>query len=343
MAASRVAQDAAEIAADLRIVDEQTLLYKDRHRARSSAANRFIKVHDGYPEIAGQAGQIIYDHYYIRPGHGRGSYRQIEDRLLRRTFVGWLADANATRESWSDGWEYVDRAGDQLVLRKPGGRVRAVTAADFEADPGGKTGRVRTPPGSELQQPGWYHVRGAEDHSVRPRETVRLYFAVSRSGAAPLVHMVSKQLNEARIPFHLKVDSNPDGYRRADAGVLYLPIERWADLQAPLRAVRDAVWPYLRDRTPLFTKPLAPGIGLADEPLDGGSFGTSCGALCGVGLWDSRHLPAGDTAGRVAAIEEAFQRFGKDVNAPYLAEAGKDPYDIRWESSVADTALEVLR
>lgn len=308
--------DAEEIAHKIRIIDDSAIELAGH--ITKPTGNRFIDVPADMPPIVAHVGQIIYDRYYRNAGAGRGSYRTIEDRNLKRIFSEWLSAATTTKESWSPGWEVVNELNGKLILRKGKGRVRAVDQSLFQpSQHNAKVGAVRIASSSESVQPGWHYVRGVHVHETSPQETVRLYFALTRGGAVPWVHTLTKEFNEAGIPFTAKTDGDPEGYRRADAAVLYVARDRWHDLQQPLRAIYRVVQPYLREKRPLFTLPLAPGLALAEEPRNGGSFGASRSSHCAVGLWNARG--ESDPATRLKAIVAAFESAGVPPEKPWLA------------------------
>ena len=87
--------------------------------------------------------------------------------------------------------------------------------------------------------------------------------------------MATQRLNGAAVPFFLKVIADPAAFRRADAGMLLVARgDREAVLPA-VRALYSRLFGHLEPATPASTKALAPGLGFAQGPGDGTSFGTS--------------------------------------------------------------------
>jgi len=74
----------------------------------------------------------------------------------------------------------------------------------------------------------------------------------------------------------------------------------------------------LRPRTPAFTLALAPGVGLAESPATGESFGEHRCRLVADGIVgaDERGVAPGDA--RVEAVIENFAKSGVKIDAPYL-------------------------
>lgn len=335
--------DARTLAAQLRIQDDHSFHVEGRHQHFHPSRNRFIHVPEGFPGIVGQVGQVVYDRYYMRPTAGRGPYRMLEDRNLRHEFARQLGEANAVRAAWSHGWTVSDRVANVVVVKQDQ-RVRSVHESDFEyTDRENGVGRIRTSANSSSMQPGWFHVFGATNHRVTPEDTVRVYWAVCRQGAVPLVKTLTTAFNTAGIEFHFKVDANPDAFRRSDAAVLYVPADRWAEMAQPLREVYAAVWPYLRDTTPMFTKRIAPGVGVGEEPVGGGSFGSSRAAYAAQGLWNARDLDADDVDGRAAAIADALRANGVDPDQPYRNPGSARDYSLDWSPTLSTLSTEVLQ
>jgi|GEM_PF-6458426 len=81
--------------------------------------------------------------------------------------------------------------------------------------------------------------------------------------------LVTEQLNREGIPFKTKVLSNPHQYLRADAGVLYVDQRDFGRLRPIIKQLYDDLRPGLNAPVPMFTKRLAPGLGLAEIPAEG--------------------------------------------------------------------------
>lgn len=326
------------ILSDITVANESKVVFRHRDAPKQLPPNRFIPTRPDEPEITGRLAQYLYEHYYVANSRGRGPYRSIEDRNLRHTQSRWFRDANQTQDAWSHGWHIFDTVGKTHVLKHESGRVRTIHVDQFVAEDDEK-GRIPIPASDDSSQPGWFHVRGATNHQVKPQETTRIYFAVTRAGGAPLIHAITGNFNEHDIPFHFKIDSNPSGFRRADSGVLYAAREDWNWMREPLNNVYDAVSKYLRNTKPLFTKALAPGIGLAEEPIDGGSFGVSRCLLL------ARAMTA--TAGtdvmeeRLEAVTKEFKNAGVPPEAPHLCQAWDDIYQTQWTSDLINRIEEI--
>ena len=113
---------------------------------------------------------------------------------------------------------------------------------------------------------------------------MRFYWHLTADGAVSWIRELSERFNTAGVAFHAKALSDPATYMRADAGVLYVDrrnIARAMDLLPDLHA---AVGPQLRRTAPMFSKRLAPGLAVAEDPGDGRSFGQHRCQLVSEGL-----------------------------------------------------------
>jgi hypothetical protein len=146
---------------------------------------------------------------------------------------------------------------------------------------------------------------------------VRVYWHVTCAGAVPLVRALTSRLGGAGVPFRLKVADHPLRFDRADAAVLYLPGAAFAAVRGDLAAVASELRPCLRPQPPVFTLPLAPGVGLAEQRADTAeSFGQARCTLLAEGLVEARErrMRAG---ARLRVVAERFARAGLTLEAPY--------------------------
>ena len=260
-----------------------------------------------YPPVVAEAAQRLYDDAYVR-NTPEGRSIALHDRALSDAFAERLASFNAGTGAWTTGWTKVSESESGVLVTNAAGQRRAIARADWDDE----ARRVRLDKGTATAQAGWYHARGDLDHGPGGPPTVRLYWNVCAAGAAPLVRAVTTRLNAARIPFHFKVLSDPQRFMRADAAVLYAPLDEWPRLARVVPAVHKDVAPWLRAATPLFAQRLARGLAAAEDPGGLASFGVHRCTLVAEGLWDARE--GGD---REASVEARFRAAGVDPDAPW--------------------------
>ncbi|MCC8250521.1 lanthionine synthetase LanC family protein [Saccharothrix luteola] len=142
---------------------------------------------------------------------------------------------------------------------------------------------------SVTKSPGFVLFTSSEGppSAVGEEPLMRVYWNVTRDGALALVGEITEAL--AGTAYQFKVLQSDRGWPdRADAAVLYLTKSALIGVWPQLAAVRARIATMLRPYSPALTTPIAPGVGLAQDPgvrLD--SFGTYvCTAL-------ARHMVQG--------------------------------------------------
>lgn len=234
-----------------------------------------------------------------------------------------LSDANAGRGSWEPGWT-VDRCGhDEAIASTPRLRVR-VPLVDCRADGGdlianGTNVSLRLPKELPALSPGFFTV--VSDASVdiaAGTGVVRVYWDITASGAPTLVRELTMRLNAGTVPFRLKLANHPALFDRCDPAVLYVQADTFGAVKPMLREVADSLYAHLRPRIPAFTLRFAPGVGLAESPGPGQSFGLSRSGLLAEGAVDAHERGIHEASGRVGVAIAHFAANGVDIDAPYL-------------------------
>jgi len=178
--------------------------------------------------------------------------------------------------------------------------------------------------------PGYYTVLGDTDQSTDEAgssvDIVRFYWRLTAESAPLWIHDFTRRLNGARVPFHAKVQSDPSAYFRADAGVLYIPRTYLADAMALLPSLHRTVSTHLADPIPMFTKRLARGLAVAEDPGDGQSFGQHRCQLVAEGL--VRAFENGKTAfpELTSAVAARFAEEGLVITTPWLNAGSRHRY-----------------
>ncbi len=269
--------------------------------------------------------QEMYARLYTRAGNRAATP---SDFTAQREHVAALSAANNGRGTWEPGWrvEEIDDDGhigvrrDDITfwttrqgVRTSSGRIHA---GDF----------CRVWVGKEMRNlvPGFYFAYGNGDVGDRDVQEplVRFYWHLTPGSAVRYIESVTSALNALGVPFRTKVLSDAGAYVRADAGVLYVERLYYAQAAGAVVTVHRAMQAHLRAETPMFTKVMAPGLGLAEDPRNGMSFGQSRCRLVARGLWDS-HQGGG---AREEAVAAAFRSRGFDPARPYLERQSADIY-----------------
>lgn len=253
----------------------------------------------------------------------------------RTPFVQRLSLANSGRGGTQDGWDMRAHDGDGLLLAREGLVVRAAPSAivgDAECRRGGAKVRLRSPKESLGVSPGFYMAFG--DAALSPSVEgglARLYFNLSPDGAVLLMGGISAELNGAGLPFRLKVLNNPAAFGRCDSVVLYFQRKDLRQVAACVAAIYPSIDRALSAAVPSFTKRLADGIGYAEDPGQGDSFGQHrCRLLAEglIGAFESGRHAAADV---LRAVEERFRAEGIDLDRPYQAVQSSDALELSLE------------
>lgn len=184
-----------------------------------------------------------------------------------------------------------------------------------------------------LMQNGFYMAVGnaGKPHSTTHHgELVRVYFNLQPEGAIALMKAITTTLNQSAIPFCFKALYNPGDYQRYDSAVLYFDKSSYPVVHQALTSIYAEYHGYFHPEVPLFTKYLAPGLGLAEEPNQRISKQESFG-LNRCQIVANGYLAAWQRGDRspnqlLNSILHHFELFNLDWQRPYLNPNADDIY-----------------
>jgi hypothetical protein len=157
---------------------------------------------------------------------------------------------------------------------------------------------------------------------------VRYYFHCRPGMVADLVDYLSASLNRYLVPYHMKALTDASQYTRTDAAVLYCARRHFRVVAWILRHLPESVRSRLRPPVPLFSRRLGDGIGLAEDPSTGESFGMHRCRLTAEGLVDAWRQGARGLPERMRAVATRFALNGLDLARPHLGAGLLDDFDI---------------
>ncbi len=273
----------------------------------------------------------LYNDFYCRGGATPSAEPQgqaHDDRFS--PFVEALSSANTGKGSREPGW--VVRAADhrEIVVERDGLRVWVrrdeVFATNGAIVPGAQV-RVRLPKELLNLFPGFYMALGNEGLDVQATEPlIRFYWNVSSAGAPRLVRALTERLNSARLPFRLKVVNAPERFTRCDAAVLYVRKTDHAKLVRPVRTTYDELKSQMRSPIPVFTRPIASGLGFAEDPGGGDSFGTHRCRILADGIIRAYEAGCDSVVEQLRIVESQFREAGISLDKPFLNAGSADIY-----------------
>lgn len=236
---------------------------------------------------------LLYAQAYTKPWTGTATEATAGDLTPDPALVAALSAANAGQPVLDRGWQVYQVTPDGRLHVEKGGMYRVVTAAQAGLPPGytpppGQRIDIPMPNQSVTAQAGYFHAFGETPASAADEgELARLYFNVAAEQAPALLHLLTLGLNRYFIPFSLKCPSSPALYDRVDTLVLYPPRRYLPLVLEVLDEAVSVLAPLLRSGEPLFTRRLLPGLGGADDPGTGESFGQSRCRQVAAGIIDA--------------------------------------------------------
>lgn len=276
--------------------------------------------------------------------NGNSDDLALHQNLENNTFLGVDLEFYERIHESNSGEGYFDR--DWLVLREESDRSLAVNKGGLTlhidrdrhlqvADPAviGDVVAIRLP--KNRVQNGFYMAVGnaglyKHSDSNSDSEVVRIYFNLSPEGAIAVMGSLTRQLNDINIPFMFKVLYNPSDYGRYDSGVLYFDRNEYCAVRSVLQKVYVEHQSHFHQSVPLFTKLLAPGLAVAEEPdqkfSEQESFGTNRCHIVANGLLEAREAGDESPASRIAAILKQFSLVGIELNRSHLNATSEDIY-----------------
>jgi hypothetical protein len=279
---------------------------------------------NGAPPLLQSLQSVLYTFCYTREFAGAPLPPAAQAHAPDAQFIAELSRHSQSQDTWDSGWriyratpsgEVYAEKGERQHLARPGAFIAAAGAGLVP----GATINCFCPRESAIAQYGFYFAYGETPNDVWDDfRLVRFYFNVPSAHAADLVRFLTVNLNKYLIPFQMKTLNAPAAYSRADAAVLYVA-RRYFTIVARLLTCRRSELAYLSDTTPLFTKPILPGVGAADEPGTGESFGMHRCRLVSEALLDAFAAGSHEPSARLAAVDRRFRHNGLELDRPYIS------------------------
>jgi HopA1 effector protein family len=286
----------------------------------------------GQPPLVVDLQTRIYDEAYCRPLGTR-----VDPPANAASMIEALSAANAGRDRWEAGWVLAQAMPNGYAMARKGDASHMFAPGEFAV--AHQHGHGHPAPGAPLhvlftresrtQQPGFYVVNGETPAPFgADSRMTRIYWHIGESGAVPLVHAVTTLFNRYQIPFRFKTLSYSGVYTRSDAAVLFFAARYYGVILKLLPAIRAEVSHSLQPHVPLLTKRLYDGIGLAEDPATGESFGMSRSQLLAQAIWDAFTRGTQAEESRMQELAIQFQRNGLSLERPHLRAASADIYGI---------------
>ena len=246
-------------------------------------------------------------------------------------FVKRLSAANSGQGQWADGWRVHALQEREVVVTKGGVTVWAPphdcrVPGDQDLTPGTPM-ELRLPPGLVALSPGYYMALSTNRLRAEDAEPlVRFYWNVTPDGAPAVMQAVTTALNGPRYPFRFKILNDPTHFTRCDAAVLYIRKCDYARIAAILERIYGTISQYLKPNTPALARQLAPGLGFAEDPGGGESFGQHRCRIIAEGLVRAYELGTETNHARLDEVIKTFHAAKLNMETPYLNPGAGDDY-----------------
>ncbi len=242
-----------------------------------------------------------------------------------------LMAANRSRPTWDEGWRVDQLLDHGRILARKNGAARSFLPGEYLTHRGLGAGpkaekpvSIFLPAGSVEMQPDFYYAFGETAGEFEESErTLRFYWNVSGEGAPHLMEVLTRELNRFQIAFHFKCGNRAAHYSRRDAAVLYVHARSYSIVALLMEQAYEHVETWLRPETPLFVRPLAPGLGFAECP--GESFGKQRCRILAEAMSATRGVAVDE---RMLAVRGQFERRGLSMEKPWLNAGSLDAYEF---------------
>ncbi len=249
--------------------------------------------------------------------------------------IAELAAANTSRDHWEEGWSISQIHSSGQVTAQRGNASRNVWPGQFLSKDGpgapprpGALISLFYPRESTSLQPGFYYCFGETPEALADGfGLARAYWNVTAEGAPQLVRLLSERLNRFHVPFRLKCATLRGEYGRTDVGVLYLSKRHFPFLGELLRDAYCELRPFLGEDVPLFARRYAAGIGVAEDPGNGESFGQHRCRVLAETCWSAFLRGDQSLESRLAEFHQRIAAAGTDPDRLYLNGDSLDVYD----------------
>ncbi|HET9333806.1 MAG TPA: T3SS effector HopA1 family protein [Gemmatimonadota bacterium] len=240
--------------------------------------------------------------------------------------------ANPERTRWDTGWTFVGSSRDSYLVRREGidfsvptDGIRPVRDDTLRA---GREVQVLVPADRWSRSPGFMLFDGRDllpPRSEGDRRT-RLYLDMDEEGARWVIGLCGR-FNHEGLPFGLKVAGHPAEYDRCDTVVLFVARDDYPVASRIMVEAAIGAPPRPRPGVPAFTRRLAAGVSVADDPATGESFGESRCRLLAGGILRGHDAGADTIESRMDEVEACFLDEGLTLDRPHL-ESGSVEYEI---------------
>jgi hypothetical protein len=265
----------------------------------------------------------------------------IQDEPVQNTALGVhspfyerLHTQNAGKGYFDPGWLVLRQEQDDLfAVRKDGLTIhisgeRHLHSSDEPVAIGDEVAIHL--PSNRIEQGCYVALSNAGPVDSYREQIVNIYFNLKSEDLGLLMETLTIALNALSIPFTLKVPYDPKDCDRPDTGILRIHKTDRATVFPALQTLYPSLQPSFRPAVPLFTKCLAPGLALSEQPTSvitsQESFGMHRFQAIAQGLIQAWRQNQDAAAARMSYILKSFAEHHIDPSCPYLNPGSEDVY-----------------
>jgi HopA1 effector protein family len=250
----------------------------------------------------------------------------LENNTVRGINNGYytaLESNNCGSGFYEPGWVITGKEGDDLlIVQKDDLTLHVEQYRNLQH------GEVAVLMPKDRLELGYYIAVGnagfASMHHTNP--SVNIYFNFTPEAAPTIVQALTQQLNAIDIPFSFKVAYDLDQcLHHYDSGILNIEKSDYFQVVPILQQIYG-VTDFCHE-IPLFTKYLAPGLGLAEVP-ETESFGMNRCRIMANALLDAYHDENDTPSTRISSIKQHFAKMNISLQSPYLNPDSQDIYQF---------------
>lgn len=157
-----------------------------------------------------------------------------------------------------------------------------------------------------------------------------LYLNFIPEGACTIIRELTTYLNDLEVFFNFLVNYNPANYGGHYSGFLRFYREEYAKVAQVINKIYRDNQSYFQSSVPAFTKKLAPGLGLAEDPERPFNFMENCSMnrcqIIANALLEAHYKNDESPEARMKYIIKHFENMGIDLERPYLNPGSEDIY-----------------
>ena len=278
----------------------------------------------------------FYNNFYCK-GFATPVQSQVTQPPLastKETFVNELSEANIGTGYQEDGWLVCSMSDSNIVVRKNDisfsvDKKDCVLPNTEQLMRTGISVSIRMPKELRFFSPGFYVALGdkilyRDDDST----IVRFYWNLGPEGAVHFVRDVTSAFNQASLAFRLKMVNHPARFTRCDSTILYIDKSDYVSAREILERIYPKLIPHLKIGTPVFAKPISFGLGIAEDPSSGASFGLHRCKILAEGIVRAFEQNQRTLNEHLETVINCFAENKINLEKPYLNPGSDDNYDF---------------